>query len=78
VPPVLYLRRGKGPDATTETVEVPTTNGFLGEADSFERLVREGPEHWTGVTPDDSVNIMLTLEALLRSAREGKSVEIEA
>jgi xylose dehydrogenase (NAD/NADP) len=78
VPPVLYLRRGKGPEASTETLEVPTTNGFLGEAESFERLVREGPEQWTGVTPDDSVNIMLTLEALLRSAREGKSVEIRA
>jgi xylose dehydrogenase (NAD/NADP) len=78
VPPALYLRRGKGPDAITETLEVPTTNGFLGEADSFERLVREGPDQWTGVTPEDSVNIMLTLEALLRSAREGKPVEIEA
>ena len=76
--PVLHLRRGKGPDASPEIVAVPTTNGFLGEAESFERLVREGPEQWTGVTPEESVNIMLTLEALLRSAREGKLVEIDA
>jgi xylose dehydrogenase (NAD/NADP) len=76
-PPVLQLRRGKGPDAITEILEVPTTNGFLGEAESFERLVREGPEHWTGVTPEESVSIALTLEALLRSAREGKSIEIK-
>jgi D-xylose 1-dehydrogenase (NADP+, D-xylono-1,5-lactone-forming) len=77
-PPILNLRRGTGPDASTEILEVPTTNGFLGEAESFEGLVREGPARWTGVTPDDSINIILTLEALLRSAREGKPVEIEA
>ena len=77
-PPILNLRRGAGPDASTEILEVPSTNGFLAEAESFERLVREGPEHWTGVTPDDSINIMLTLEALLRSAREGKSVNVDA
>ena len=77
-PPILNLRRGTGPDARTEILEVPSTNGFLGEADSFERLVRDGPAQWTGVTPDDSINIMLTLEALLRSAREGKSVNVDA
>ncbi len=75
-PPVLHLRRGKAQDATTEILEVPATNGFLGEAESFERLVRQGPEQWTGVTPEESINILLTIEALLRSAREGKPVEI--
>jgi len=77
-PPVLHLRRGKTWDSTTEILEVPATNGFLAEAESFARLVREGPEQWTGATPQESVDIMLTLEALLRSAREGKPVEIEA
>ena len=55
---------------------MPTTNGFLGEAESFERLVRQGPEQWTGVTPEESIDILMTLEALLHSAREGKAVEI--
>jgi xylose dehydrogenase (NAD/NADP) len=77
-PPILHLQRGKGWDASVETLEVPTTNGFLGEAESFERLVRLGPEHWTGATPGESLDIMLTLEALLRSARSGKPVDIDA
>jgi predicted dehydrogenase len=77
-PPVLHLRRGKTADASSEIVEVEATNGFLAEAESFERLVREGPRHWTGARPAESVDIMLTLEALLRSAREGKPVEINA
>ena len=76
-PPILHLRRGKGPDASTEILEVPTTNGFLGEVESFERLVRQGPEQWTGVTPEESIDILMTLEALLHSAREGKAVEID-
>ena len=74
----MHLRRGKTADASLETVEVEATNGFLAEAESFERLVRGGPGHWTGATPAESVDIMVTLEALLRSAREGKSVEIDA
>jgi len=77
-PPILHLQRGKGWDATVETMEVPTTNGFLAEAESFERLVRQGPEQWTGATPEESLDIMLTLEALLRSARSGKPVDIDA
>ncbi len=77
-PPVLFLRRGKTWDSVAETMEVSETNGFLAEAESFVRLVREGPEHWTGVTPEESVDIMLTLEALLRSAREKKSIEVDA
>jgi D-xylose 1-dehydrogenase (NADP+, D-xylono-1,5-lactone-forming) len=77
-PPILHLQRGKGWDASVETLEVSTTNGFLGEAESFERLVRLGPEHWTGATPGESLDIMLTLEALLRSARSGKPVDIDA
>jgi predicted dehydrogenase len=77
-PPILRLQRGKGWDASVETLEVPTTNGFLGEAESFERLVRLGPEHWNGATPGESLDIMLTLEALLRSARSGKPVDIDA
>lgn len=77
-PPILHLQRGKGWDASVETLEVSTTNGFLGEAESFERLVRLGPEHWTGATPGESLDIMLTLEALLRSARSEKPVDIDA
>lgn len=77
-PPVLHLRRGKGWDLATEVLEVPTTNGFLGEAESFERLVRQGPDQWNGATPEESIDIASTLEALLHSARSGSPVEIVA
>jgi xylose dehydrogenase (NAD/NADP) len=76
-PPALHLRRGKSWDTAAETIEVPATNGFLAETEAFERLVRQGPALWTGASPEESIDIMLTLEAILRSARTGKSVEIE-
>ena len=75
-PPVLYLRRG-GMDSSVETLEVPVTNGFLAEAESFERLVRQGPTGWNGATPEESIDIMLTVEALLESARTGRPVRID-
>jgi xylose dehydrogenase (NAD/NADP) len=77
-PPVMYLRRGKGWDSPVEVLEVPATNGFLAEAESFSRLVKEGPSGWNGASPEESIDIALTLEAILRSARDGKTVEIEA
>jgi xylose dehydrogenase (NAD/NADP) len=76
-PPVLYLKRGTGRDSTVETLETPTLNGFLAEAESFERLVRLGPDYWTGVTEPESIDIMLTVEALLQSARSGQPVRID-
>ncbi|MDB6088501.1 MAG: hypothetical protein JWN85_1285 [Gammaproteobacteria bacterium] len=76
-PPVLQLRRGKGWDTAAEVIEVPATNGFLAEAEVFERLVRQGPASWTGASAEESIDIMLTLEALLRSARSGKAVDID-
>jgi predicted dehydrogenase len=75
-PPVLQLRRGTGRDNPFETLEVPATNGFLAEAESFARLVRHGPEQWNGVTPEESVDIAMTLDALLQSAHTRSSVVI--
>ena len=75
-PPVLQLKRGKGPEAIWETLPVAATNGFLAEAESFEQLIRQGVEHWNGTTPTESIDIMLTIEALLQSARSGKWVNV--
>jgi hypothetical protein len=41
-------------------------------------LVREGPAAWQGTTPEESIDIMLTLEAILRSARSGSAIDIPA
>jgi len=76
-PPVLHIRRGRGLNSSVEVLEVPATNGFLAEAESFERLVRQGPAYWTGTTPQESIDIMITVEALLQSARSGQPVRID-
>ncbi|MFO1396583.1 MAG: Gfo/Idh/MocA family oxidoreductase [Burkholderiales bacterium] len=76
-PPTIDLRHGTGWDARREIVETPATAGFLAEAESFHDLLREGPSAWTGATPEESLDIALTLDALRESARSGAIVEIE-
>ena len=75
-PAILQLKRGKGPEAIWETLSVPAMNGFLAEAESFEQLIRQGAEHWNGATPTESIDIILTIEALLQSARSGRWVDV--
>jgi D-xylose 1-dehydrogenase (NADP+, D-xylono-1,5-lactone-forming) len=75
-PAHLTLRRGATVAATIETVEVPGGNGFLAEAESFQRLIAVGPAQWTGAGERESVDIALTLEALLQSARSGSPVDL--
>ncbi len=70
-PPTLELKRGTGWDAPREIIETAATSGFLAEAESFHDAVRHGPAHWTGVTPQESIDIALTLDALAASARSG-------
>jgi len=77
-PPLLEVRRGTGWDAQREIVETASSNGFLAEAESFHDLVRNGWEHWLGATPDESIDIALTLDALAVSARTRASVEVGA
>jgi D-xylose 1-dehydrogenase (NADP+, D-xylono-1,5-lactone-forming) len=77
-PPVLQLKRGRDNRDAYEIIEVAGGNGFLAETESFARLVREGPACWTGATERESLDIMATLEAILRSARSGERVELAA
>jgi D-xylose 1-dehydrogenase (NADP+, D-xylono-1,5-lactone-forming) len=74
-PPILTLKRGKLWDPG-EVLEVTGTNGFLAEAESFARSIKEGPQHWVGVTEQESIDILLTVEALIQSARSGQPVEL--
>jgi xylose dehydrogenase (NAD/NADP) len=76
LPPVLEWKRGIALDAARETVSAAPTNGFLAEAESFHDLVRGGRSQWTGATPEESIDIALTLEALAQSAREGRTIDI--
>ncbi len=73
---VLQLRVGTDRNAVDSTVQTSPVNGFLAEAEAFERLVREGPAQWSGTTPEESIDIMLTLDAIRSSARSGAAIEI--
>ncbi|HXC07572.1 MAG TPA: Gfo/Idh/MocA family oxidoreductase [Steroidobacteraceae bacterium] len=73
---VLRLRVGTDKNAVDSLVQTAPVNGFLAEAESLERLVRVGPAEWSGATPEESIDVMLTLEAILGSARSGAAVEI--
>jgi xylose dehydrogenase (NAD/NADP) len=75
-PPVLTVRRGTTVTAPLEIIEVTGGNGFLAEAESFQQLIAHGPERWTGATPDESIDIALTLEAILQSARSDAPVSL--
>jgi D-xylose 1-dehydrogenase (NADP+, D-xylono-1,5-lactone-forming) len=75
-PATIQLRRGPTVATDIETVSVPDGNGFLAEANSFARLVCGGAGAWTGATPDESIDIALTLDALLKSARSGAIVSV--
>jgi len=75
-PPILTVRRGTLNTVEPDIVEVAPGNGFRAEAEAFERLLRHGPEHWTGATPEDSIDIALTLDAILESARSGAAVRV--
>ena len=77
-PPRLALRRGATVQAVAETIDVAGGNGFLAETESFQRLVADGPAGWNGATEAESIDIALTLEALLKSARSGAPVDVEA
>jgi predicted dehydrogenase len=76
MPPLVHVRRGVGYDAPRESIECAATGGFLAEAEAFHDLVREGWQRWPGATPDESIDIMLTLDALAASIRDGTPVAV--
>ena len=77
-PPLLDVRRGTGWDAAREMIETAAVSGFLAEAESFHDLVRHGWSQWTGATPDESIDIARTLDALADSARRSVAVDVAA
>jgi xylose dehydrogenase (NAD/NADP) len=75
-PAILQVKRGLSWDTPYEDIDLPPSDGFRAEAESFERLIRRGSAHWTGASPNESVDIMRTLEAILESARSGCAIDI--
>jgi D-xylose 1-dehydrogenase (NADP+, D-xylono-1,5-lactone-forming) len=76
-PPVLFLRRGIPSSTPRETITLEGGSGFLFEGESFARMVRQGPEHWTGCTEQESVDTVAALEAIARSVRSGNWEPVE-
>jgi D-xylose 1-dehydrogenase (NADP+, D-xylono-1,5-lactone-forming) len=77
-PAEFLIKRGVGADKAFEKVETAGTNGFRAEAESFERLIRgTGTDaRWEGPTPEESIGIAATLEAILHSARAARPVNL--
>jgi len=75
-PPIVHVRRGVGWDAARESVETATIGGFLAEAEAFHDLIRDGWDRWPGATPDESIDIMLTLDAFAASIRQRTAVNV--
>jgi D-xylose 1-dehydrogenase (NADP+, D-xylono-1,5-lactone-forming) len=76
MPPLVEVTRGVGWDAPRETITSPAMPGFLAEAEAFAALVRKGWTAWPGAMPEESRDIMRTLEALKESAQTGRAVAL--
>jgi D-xylose 1-dehydrogenase (NADP+, D-xylono-1,5-lactone-forming) len=76
MPGELKWRQGPDSRAPDSVVQTSSLNGFLGEAESFARMVSEGAHQWVGATPEESIDIATIIEALLQSARAGRAVDV--
>jgi xylose dehydrogenase (NAD/NADP) len=75
-PAVLQIRRGVPMTIPFEAAQVPDGNGFRLETESFARLVRGEESAWSGTTPQESIDIALTLDGIRESARAGGWVQV--
>ncbi|HEX3350556.1 MAG TPA: Gfo/Idh/MocA family oxidoreductase [Acetobacteraceae bacterium] len=72
----IRVKRGVPGTVPFETEEVDGGDGFRAEAESFARMIRVGPQAWNGASEAESVDTMMALEAIGRSARDGGWVEV--
>lgn len=76
LPPQIVIKRSSALDAPREIIECAAAAGFRAQGEAFHDLVRNGWARWPGATPAETVDIMLTIDALAASARDGKAVAI--
>ena len=76
LPPQIVIKRGIALDAPREIIELEPAQGFRVQGEAFYDLVRSGWASWPGATPAETVDIMLTIDALAASARDGNVVAI--
>lgn len=71
-PPVLRIRRGGLATIPFEDAEVEHANGFRLSAESFADLASGAADAWTGATPQESIDIAMTIDAIRASAASGR------
>ena len=76
LPPQLVIKRSTAFDAPSEIVALEPALGFRVQGEAFYGLVRNGWANWPGATPTETTDIMLTIDALATSAKDGKVVAI--
>ncbi len=72
----LWVKRGAPLTVPFAMEEMPGVNGFAAEADSFAHAVRLGAAEWNGATEAESVDTVLSLQAIAKCARTGGWVEV--
>jgi predicted dehydrogenase len=72
----LRLRVGADTRAHHEIIHTEPANGFRAEAEAFADGIRGRQPGWNGATQAESLDIMIMLDALIRSARERAPVEL--
>jgi len=72
----LRVKRGAPNTVPFETEELPGTDGFKAEGESFARMVRLGASHWNGASEAESIDTVRALEAIAKSARSGEWVDL--
>ncbi len=77
LPPHVIIKRSIAFDAPREIIECAAAPGFRVQGEAFYDLVRDGWASWPGATPEETTDIMLTIDALAASARDGKVVAIQ-
>jgi predicted dehydrogenase len=65
----LRVKRGAAGTVAFETEHLPAGDGFRLEAESFARMLRDGPAAWNGASAAESVDTVRALEAIAASLR---------
>ena len=76
LPPQIVIKRSIALDAPREIIELEPALGSRVQGEAFYDLVRNGWASWPGATPAETVDIMLTIDALAASARHGNVAPI--
>ena len=76
LPAQIVIKRSIALDAPREIIELAPALGFCVQGEAFYDLVRNGWASWPGATPAETTDIMLTIDALAASARNGRMLTI--